>query len=120
MKGIEYGVKETGYEDMGLFVIERRLRRSRHDSVVISCYYCLHGTIFQAPGLPSLVASRAARAAQHVTALIDNLYRLREQSYSKIALNADAKSAPQFLNKVKVDDAINFLSAEYSFDPTRM
>lgn len=74
LTGVEYVARAAAPpHDTRLFIIERRLRRSADDVVVLSCYYCLDGIVYQAPDLYRLAQSRAQRAAEHLSAAMRHL-----------------------------------------------
>lgn len=57
MKGIQFVVTQL-YPEKNLFWIEKRNRTSPRDFTVISVYYMLNFTIFQAPTLSHIVDTR--------------------------------------------------------------
>lgn len=61
MTGVEYSLLES--HPPRLFIIVKRLRSSPKQAVITAVYYVLEGTIFMAPTVNQIVASRTAASA---------------------------------------------------------
>ncbi len=92
--GIEYVLRPRapGLDSLGLFVIERRMRRSPTDVTTISAYYCLHGTIYQCADLGSLLSARIEKAAYHITEATKALERARHEATAAAAASSSSSS----------------------------
>ncbi|KAA0177282.1 hypothetical protein FNF27_01060 [Cafeteria roenbergensis] len=68
LTGMEYRVCPQPTQAQGLIVLEAWRRSGPKDSDVelMALYYCLWGTIYQAPDIRSVLAGRARRAAVHI------------------------------------------------------
>jgi len=64
MKGIEYVLSTANEPD--LYVITKRKRDSPTSVIPLAVYYIIRGTIFQAPNVYSVVASRTIKCLYHV------------------------------------------------------
>ncbi|KAL2609253.1 hypothetical protein R1flu_027826 [Riccia fluitans] len=65
MTGIEYILHEA--MEPHLFVIRKQKREGPEKITVMSAYYVLDGSIYQAPQLYSVIGSRAVRAIYHIS-----------------------------------------------------
>ncbi|BFI41914.1 mediator of RNA polymerase II transcription subunit 6 [Marchantia polymorpha subsp. ruderalis] len=65
MTGIEYILHEA--QEPHLFVIRKQRREGPEKTTVMSAYYVLDGSIYQAPQLYSVIGSRAVRAIHHIS-----------------------------------------------------
>jgi hypothetical protein len=105
--GVEYVVKQTVSPE--LFIIERLDRRSSTESVVLSVYYCLQGTIYQAPDLATLLSARVERAAHLLSKAILGVERLRDAVLMEESrLCRDGVMATE--GDARIDDILNNLS----------
>jgi len=93
MVGVEYIVRIPDAATPGLFVIDRVQRRSPRDVAVLSVYYCLHGTVYQAPDLATLLSSRVEKAAHLLTRAIRGVEELRAAALKEEAARAGASGA---------------------------
>lgn len=88
----EYAVRPMGADaqTLGLFVVERLLRRSPTEATVQSVYYCLHGTLYQCPDLGTLLSARIERVSYHLAAATQALEAARASKAGAAAGSAGA------------------------------
>lgn len=76
MTGIEYAVVKNAHKGGSpgdLLTIERRYRSRDGHVAVQAVYYVLHGVVYQAPHLCTVLASRLRKAVHHLTEALDAL-----------------------------------------------
>lgn len=95
--GTLFCLRRTGLEDRGLFVIERALRRSPTDAVLVALYYCIQGRIFQCPDVYAVCEARICSAAFHLRRAMEILGSSAERFTGESPPAAVAASTGAFL-----------------------
>lgn len=81
MVGIEYEVLLTSGEPVpGLIVVRKQQRRSPDSVVPLTCYYVLHGDVFEAPDLFKILSRRLRTSIYHLRSALTQT--LQHTTYS--------------------------------------
>ncbi|CAM6129964.1 unnamed protein product [Calypogeia fissa] len=110
MTGIEYILHEA--QEPHLFVIRKQKRDGPEKVTLLSAYYVLDGSIYQAPQLYSVVSSRAARALYHIS----KAFSQAASKLERLGHDAESETTKSKSEDPKADDTSQKKVTEKALD----